>query len=66
MADPTRSETQKIDLTRPGSKFFDPDPSLGHWPHYQMLFIAQTGAHSNPQYLPAPATEGGSVETYQY
>jgi len=28
MADPTRPEPQKIDPTRPGSKIFDPDPSL--------------------------------------
>jgi len=28
MADPTRPEPQKIDPIRPGSKFFDPDPSL--------------------------------------
>jgi len=28
MADPTRTEQQKIDPTRPGSKIFDPDPSL--------------------------------------
>jgi len=28
MADPTQPEPQKIDPTRPGSKFFDPDPSL--------------------------------------
>jgi len=28
MADPTQPEPQKIDLTQPGSKNFDPDPSL--------------------------------------
>jgi len=28
MADPTRPEPQKIDPTLPGSKNFDPDPSL--------------------------------------
>jgi len=27
-SDPTRPEPQKIDPTQPGSKFFDPDPSL--------------------------------------
>jgi len=33
MADPTRPEPQKINPTRPGSKIFDPDPSLpcGAW-----------------------------------
>jgi len=29
MADPTQTEPQKIDPTQPGSKIFDPDPSLG-------------------------------------
>jgi len=28
MADPTQPEPQKIDQTWPGSKIFDPDPSL--------------------------------------
>jgi len=28
MADPTQPEPQKIDLTQPGSKILDPDPSL--------------------------------------
>jgi len=28
MADPTRREQQKINLTQPGSKSFDPDPTL--------------------------------------
>jgi len=34
MAYPTRPEPQKIDQTWPGSKIFDPDPSLNQTHHY--------------------------------
>jgi len=42
MADPTQPEPQKIDLTRPGSKIFDQDPSLNDVHFFAKYFFIQS------------------------
>jgi len=51
MADLTRPEPQKIDPTRPGSKIFDPDPSLRLSDHNNYVALVKHGTEILTSYL---------------